>query len=271
MKAYLKESYLTELAEKHGDKFRNNSPFPYIAIDNFFNEDALTEALDSFPKPEDMDFYKYDNPLEKKLAMDQLTKLPAPIVNVLLYLNSAPVLQFLEKLTGIEGLIPDPYYRGGGIHQIQAGGKLDVHIDFNKYTKLNLDRRLNLILYLNKDWEESYGGHLDIWKGRQENGKHILEECVEKILPVFNRMTLFATSEKSYHGHPDPVTCPDGWSRKSLALYYYTVGRPQEEDVEAHSTTFIARPEDPDTEELNTLRDKRNKGRLSTNVTPSTE
>ena len=162
----------------------------------------------------------------------------------------------------IEGLIPDPYYRGGGIHQILPGGKLDIHIDFNKHQKLKLDRRLNALLYLNKDWKEEYGGNFELWSGENKNGKHILHKCHNKILPLFNRFVVFSTSEKSYHGHPEALNCPKDRARQSIATYYYTNGRPANEDVDAHSTTFIAKPEDADNEELSKLRELRNKGRL---------
>lgn len=262
MQTFIDPETLCKLASENRQTYVLAEPFPHIVIDNFMPSHLLDEVLSAFPTPEDMAFYKYDNPLEKKLAFDQVSKLPAPIANVLLYMNSPSFLQFLENLTGIEGLIPDPYFRGGGIHQIEKGGKLDVHIDFNKHPKLKLDRRLNAILYLNKEWEESFGGHFEIWKGHKEDGKHVLDRCENKILPLFNRFVLFSTSEKSYHGHPEPLSCPEGRSRKSLALYYYTNGRPIDEDVPPHSTTFIKRPEDPDDAEVEALREKRNRGRF---------
>ena len=266
MKSSFDSERLQALAEKHKDDYKNATPFPHIAIDDFMDPEILTEALQAFSTPENFQFYKYDNPLEKKLAFDQVSKLPQPIAKILSDLNSPAFLNFLEILTGIDGLIPDPYYRGGGIHQIEKGGKLDVHIDFNWHQKLRLDRRLNLLIYLNKDWEESYGGHFEIWKGHRENSKHILEKCINEFLPIFNRMALFSTSERSYHGHSKPLTCPEGWTRKSIAVYYYTNGRPEDEKVDAHSTTFIKRPDEEEDEKIAQLRELRNKGRLSTNI-----
>ena len=181
-------------------------------------------------------------------------------------MNSAPILSFLEELTGIEGLIPDPYYRGGGIHELEIGGKLDMHIDFNIHPKLHLYRRLNAIIYLNKDWEDSYGGFLEIWSGHKENDKHVLDECHAKISPLFDRLVVFNTSEHSYHGNPDPVTCPEGRSRRSIALYYYTKEVPTDGTPDKHSTTFIARPHEIGNKELEELREKRNQGRLSSNI-----
>ena len=149
--------------------------------------------------------------------------------------NSSTFVDFLERLTGITGIIPDPHFRGGGLHQILPGGFLKVHADFNKQQRLNLDRRLNVLLYLNKDWPESYGGHFELWN-------HEMTQCEKRALPLFNRLVVFSTTDFSYHGHPDPLTCPAGRSRKSLALYYYTNGRPPEEaEPEFHSTLFQQR------------------------------
>ena len=268
MKQYFNETNLLSLAKIHQKSYQEAQPFPHIVIDNFMDELLLNDVLESFPSPETFNFYKYENPLEKKLAFDQVSKLPTPIQELLLNMNSSLFLTFLETLTGIEGLIPDPYFRGGGIHQITPGGKLDIHIDFNTHPKLNLDRRLNVLLYLNKDWDESYGGFFELWSGEFKNNKHILHECKQKILPIFNRLAIFSTTEKSYHGHPEKLACPQDRTRKSIATYFYTNGRPEEEKTSMHSTTFIARPGDDD--KLNDLREKRNKGRLASNIKSNT-
>ena len=138
----------------------------------------------------------------------------------LLYqLNSSVFVNFLEELTGVGGLIPDPHFEGGGLHQIERGGFLKIHADFNRHPKLNLDRRLNLLLYLNEDWKDDYGGHLELWDRE-------VARCVKRIAPVFNRCVVFTTTDFSFHGHPEPLACPPAVTRKSLALYYYSNGRP---------------------------------------------
>ena len=112
---------------------------------------------------------------------------------------------------------------------------MKVHVDFNKHKKMHLDRRLNLLIYLNKDWQEEYGGHFELWN--QE-----MTGCEKKVLPIFNRCVIFNTSDFSYHGHPNPLDCPEDRTRKSLALYYYSNGRPAEEISEKHTTVFKERP-----------------------------
>jgi Rps23 Pro-64 3,4-dihydroxylase Tpa1-like proline 4-hydroxylase len=141
------------------------------------------------------------------------------------------MLRFLEVLTGIKGIISDPYFTGGGLHQIKRGGKLSVHADFNFHNDLKLDRRINVLVYLNKDWEEAYGGHFELWD-------RDMSKAQQKILPLFNRCAIFSTTSYSYHGHPTPLACPPDRTRKSIATYYYSNGRPAEEVNESHSTLF---------------------------------
>ena len=142
------------------------------------------------------------------------------------------MLGFLEALTGIDGLIPDPYFGGGALHQIPAGGFLKVHADFNWHPKLRLDRRLNMLVYLNPGWEDGWGGALELWS-RDRRGP------VRTIMPHFNRTVVFSTTDSSFHGHPHPLTCPAGVSRKSVSLYYYSNGRPDAEKSSPHDTIFL--------------------------------
>src|SRR6185437_550489 len=149
-------------------------------------------------------------------------------------LNSATFLQFLERLTGVDALIPDPYFFGGGLHQIEPGGFLKVHVDFSRHDTLHVDRRLNAIIYLNKDWEPAYGGALEFWDDE-------MTRPVQSILPVFNRCVVFSTVG-SNHGHPDPLACPPGRTRRSLALSYYRNDRSADEELEDHESRYRERP-----------------------------
>jgi Rps23 Pro-64 3,4-dihydroxylase Tpa1-like proline 4-hydroxylase len=207
-------------------------PYPHAVFDDFFPVEILDQVLHHFPQPKQVKWQSFDNGNEKKLAFRQAELLPTPIREFLYFLNSYPVLQFLEKVTGIVGLIPDPSFSGGGCHQIERGGKLQVHVDFNKIQPTNLDRRVNLLVYLNKNWKEEYGGNLELW---DSEGK----VSVKQVAPLFNRCVIFSTTETSYHGHPHPLTCPDAWTRKSIALYYYSNGRDDQVTAGAHSTVFL--------------------------------
>jgi len=238
MKELLSEEFLHKLevlAKEKAEEYRNNKPFPHIYFDNFLPVQAAEAALKSFPQPKQLTWSEFNNPNERKLAFDAVEKLPAANRDVLYFLNSRPMLQFLETLTGIEGVISDPYYSGGGLHQIKPGGKLEVHADFNMHGKLKLDRRINVLIYLNKDWKEEYGGHFELWN-------RDMTRAEQKILPLFNRCAIFSTTSFSYHGHPNPLSCPPDRTRKSMATYYYSNGRPEEEVGETHSTLFQHRP-----------------------------
>lgn len=231
-------SNLEEVLEKYSSQYQNAHPFPSIYIDDFINPELLDKVLSEFPDLSKKEVF-YDNPNEKKHATKG-DKDFGPNTKILVnYLNSEPFLDFLQKLTGIkEKLVADPYYEGGGFHEIKAGGFLKIHVDFHKHRELKLDRRLNLLIYLNKDWEESYGGHFELWEKD-------MSRPATRILPIFNRMAMFSTTGSSWHGHPDPVTCPPDRSRRSLALYYYSDGRPESELKRSErnriTTTFAAR------------------------------
>ncbi len=230
------EKYLEDLAENNADKYQTSKPFSHISFDNFLPAEILEKVLSEFPNVEDDQWQQYKSETENgKLASSKYEMIPPHTRYVLDQLNTPPFLQFLERLTGIEGLIPDPYYTGGGMHQTKRGGWLGVHVDFNKYEKLKIYRRINVLIYLNKNWKPEYGGDLELWDEKMENME-------EKIAPIFNRCAIFTTSENSHHGHPDPITCPEGETRKSLAWYYYTVENGEHVSSEGHTTLFKARP-----------------------------
>ena len=210
-------------------------PFPHIHFDDFFDKDAMERVLKEFPNEGDIDWIKYYDGHQKKLANEKEENIGLFSRYLLYSLNSSLFLKFLEELTGIPNLIADPSLRGGGLHNIYRGGKLGIHADFNKHEQYGLDRRLNLLLYLNKDWQDKYGGHIELWSRDMKN-------CVRSYLPVFNRVVIFTTTDSSFHGHPEPLSCPEYMSRKSVALYYYTNGRPEEEKGGYHSTSFKLRP-----------------------------
>lgn len=225
---------MNELAVSANTEYRNAKPYPHVVFDNFFDPEILDQVLGEFPAPSAIRWQQFDNAHEIKLASAAETSF-GPATRLLMYhLNSITFLEFLSKVTGIENLIPDPTFQGGGLHQIVRGGKLGLHADFNNHSRYNLDRRLNLLVYLNKNWREDYGGHLQLWDRDMRN-------CEAKVLPVFNRVMVFGTTDYTFHGHPDPLQCPEGMTRKSLALYYFSNGRPSEELSGEHSTLFRAR------------------------------
>ncbi|HEV3132787.1 MAG TPA: 2OG-Fe(II) oxygenase [Acidimicrobiales bacterium] len=236
---FLDYSEWERLGLKHRDDFASARPFPHVVIDNALPADVLKQVVDELPSPEDWeehDDWTYANRADAiKRSIPNDWDLGPVTRHLLNQFNSAVFVNFLEKLTGIEGLLPDPYYFGGGVHQIERGGFLKIHADFNVHHRLKVDRRLNALLYLNEGWQDEWGGNLELWDASMEN-------AVERIPPIFNRLVVFATTDTSFHGHPDPLTCPVGVRRRSLALYYYTNGRPEQERSEPHSTLHQVRP-----------------------------
>ncbi|MDJ0662239.1 MAG: 2OG-Fe(II) oxygenase [Crocosphaera sp.] len=244
---WLEPEYLERLADEYSQTYDQATPVPHVIIDNFLPEPFLDKVLEEFPNSKSIDWKVFDAANEKKLGSTSELQM-GEFTRFLLYqFNSSVFIDFLEKLTRIEGIIPDPHFKGGGLHQIEKGGYLKLHVDFNGHKKLKVDRRLNVLIYLNKEWKEEYGGHFELWN-------RDVTQCEQKILPIFNRCVIFNTTDFSYHGHPEPLTCPDNMTRKSLALYYYSNGRPEEEidqgltpsstSSRLHTTVFRRKPEE---------------------------
>jgi len=224
---------LTQRSRDLSAGFGAARPYPHVVVDEFLREDAARELARVFPGPADpvaWDHYAAPG-LEVKLGCGREERLPAPIRHAIHELNSGPFIRFLEELTGIDHLLPDPHLSGGGIHLSRQGGHLGVHADFNWHEKLQAHRRLNLLIYLTPDWRREYGGELELWSC--DGTKR--EQTVE---PLFNRAILFTTRSDTFHGHPNPWAAPDGIYRQSIALYYYTTNRPDDELRPAHSTLY---------------------------------
>jgi hypothetical protein len=213
-------------------------PFPHIVIDNFLPEALIDKIYDNFPIERlegDVVFDRGYEGLHKRQV--QPVNCNGFIREVFGFFNSSAVVHFLETLTTIPSLIPDPHFNGGGLHETSKGGKLGIHADFRINESLHLNRRINIIIYLNKEWKEEYGGHLELWDKKMKNKVH-------SVAPVYNRCVIFNTDADSFHGHPDPLTTPDNITRKSLALYYYTASKRVYEDTPSHGTMYKARADD---------------------------
>tara|TARA_B100000787_G_scaffold43711_1_gene31169 strand:+ start:480 stop:1325 length:846 start_codon:yes stop_codon:yes gene_type:complete len=222
----ISENYcdLELFASSQKKKYLSADPFPNIELNDFFNQKFLEKVLKEFPDLENLEkTNKYINNNEIKYANNQYDLFPETIKVFLDFLNSPPFLKFIQNITSIkENLVADKELNGGGLHEIKKGGVLKIHTDFNRHPTLDLDRRVNVLIYLNKNWKDEYGGHLELWDRE-------MRECKKKIVPNFNKIVIFSTNDFSNHGHPNPVTCPNNYSRKSIALYYFSKGRPLEE------------------------------------------
>ena len=232
--------YLTfyERGRSHHEQFSTATPFPHIILDNFLPPETYTQLCTEFPGPDNPIWKQPENQhtLGKSVIRQGALKLKEanftqPTRQLLLEFNSSLFLRFLCLLTGIQNLLPDPYFTEGGFHCSSNGGYLDIHADFSHHDLLGLERRVNLLLYLNENWQESYGGELNLYTPE-------LVPAIS-IAPIGNRVVIFETSETSFHGHPVPMKLPAGVYRKSLALYYYSVPRPD------RTVTKIVFPADP--------------------------
>lgn len=232
MSLILDKAVMTALGTANADEYAAADPFPHIAIDDFFPLEVVKQLQAAFPKPEDVAWGTFDNKREVKLALRDEALMPEPQLQILRELNGQAFIEFLKALTGLKGLVPDQAFYGGGLHQIQPGGMLKVHADFNLHPVTKMQRRLNAILYLNDDWDDSYGGYLELWDQK-------MTAPVKRIQPLANRLVVFSTTSTSFHGHPDPLTCPPGRTRRSMAWYYYTM---PEGRVDRHTTLFQSRP-----------------------------
>ena len=215
---------LNSFAKQQKRNYISAHPFPHITITNFFGDNFLNEILNEFPDLSKLNATQnYNNKNEIKFANNVYDNFSDKMKFFFNFLNSDTFLSFLQSITSIkEKLVSDSHLNGGGLHEIRRGGVLKIHTDFNRHPTLNLDRRVNVLIFLNKNWDESYGGHLELWDKN-------MKVCGKKILPSFNTMTIFSTTDYSNHGHPNPLNCPSNLSRKSIATYYFSKGRPESE------------------------------------------
>lgn len=223
-----------ELGRSLAESYRNAHPFPHIVIDDFLDPDALRTVLADFPSSANKQYFDRDQ--ERLKYQFRPHEVSSGLVrNLFAELNSEAFLGFLEEMTGIEGLISDPYFDGGGLHETKRGGHLGVHADFNIHQQLKVERRLNLLVYLNEDWNEEYGGQLELWN-------RDMSECAIRVAPLFGRAVVFSTSLDSFHGHPDPLNCPPERSRRSIATYYYSAPEDGLAALPKRTTNFRPRP-----------------------------
>lgn len=235
-------SRYASLAIENRTKYVEAAPFPHIVIDDFLPVPLARALSAAFPAPDSIEWVERDNENNRRRFQDDETRVPVLLREMLREMNSRQFVLFLETLTGIEGLLPDPYFIGGGVHISGTGDFLKIHADFNWHHKLQAYRRVNALLYLSDDWQESWHGEVEFWD-REMTGP------VSKALPIFNRLVVFSTGEHSNHGQPTPNACPPGMLRKVLNLYYYTSQR-EDGDMDVPHFTLYKQSASPVASEL---------------------
>jgi Rps23 Pro-64 3,4-dihydroxylase Tpa1-like proline 4-hydroxylase len=229
-----------KIGEELSPRYQNAEPYAHIQLEDFFPEAILDNVLLNFPQDGSDGMMRYDKGYVGGKAKLQFspTHLSSAYVKELFYFfNSEAFVEFLEGLTGIEGLIPDPFFEGAGLHQISTGGKLGIHADFRIQRRLSLQRRVNVLIYLNKKWDPQWGGELELWNRK-------MTRKMKSIQPLFNRCVIFNTDADSFHGHPEALNTPQDVTRKSIALYYYTASKAIFDEVQDNSTDYRPRPGD---------------------------
>ena len=199
------------------ESFSQAKPFRHIVLDDIFPDAMLGQVLNEVPEVNRENFVEHHDDHQTKFGLRSAIALKDHGAQLVAFLHSASFLYLLSEITGIWGLLPDPYLEGGGYAIIPPGGKFDVHLDRKTDYATGLRRRLAYITYLNKDWKPEYGGQLELWNAAGT-------KCEASVVPVFNRTIIFEVADGNYHGHPNPIAAPDGRSRKSFAVYYHTVG-----------------------------------------------
>ena len=226
------------LGELLHEDYVSAQPYPHIVLDSILPGDLPRRILENFPVEalaSDTVFnINYGGHLKRQVLPDDCNAFVRELFH---FFNSRPMLAFLEGLSGIDALLPDPYFEGGGFHEISAGGLLGIHADFRIHERLHLQRRLNLLIYLNDNWQDEWNGRLELWDRNMQG-------CVKAISPIINRCVVFNTDADSYHGHPDPLATPADVKRRSIALYYYTASKAVYREVPNRSTMYHARPTD---------------------------
>ena len=215
--------------------YQSKKPFRYVMFENFFFQDKADLIYNNYPT---IEVDKWDG----KTYLDQKNKFQktefdknSVMDKVFHELNSPEFLKWLQDVSEMEDeLLGDADLFGGGLHQSITGAFLNVHVDYNIHPKTKFHRRLNVLVYMNKDWKEEYEGNLELWDLSQGN-----KTLLGKYAPTFNRCVIFETNEISYHGHPKPLNTPEGINRKSIATYYYTKSRPEHEIASDHNTIYI--------------------------------
>ena len=225
-------------AAAHRQAFVSAAPFPHVVIENFFAPAFAAALLEAFPAFERGNAIGDDGKLGGKSTLDAIRQLGPAYRTLDDAIKSPAFLRAIGELTGIDELIYDPWYLGGGTHENRNGMSLDPHVDFNYHPSERWHRRLNLIVYLNHDWQDAWGGCLELFRD-----PHVDARPVRSVGPVFNRAVIFETSERSWHAF-NRITLPSEQadrSRRSIALYFYTRERPVEETAPRHTTYYVKR------------------------------
>lgn len=236
----------TNEISKLRDMFVNNKPFEHIVIDNFLEETYAEKLSLLFPNI-DNKWHEYKNPIEVKYTFDNINSLPTELKNYFYYLSTPEIINIIKNITKIDNLEYDEYLHGAGLHLHPRNGKLNIHLDYEKHPYTGKERRINIILFMSKNWDINWNGANELWNSD-------VSKCIAKTDIIFNRAIIFKTNDISWHGLPEKILCPENIYRKSLAYYYVSSLNTQKNEKEYRKKAkFTKRPEDPYDEQIEKL------------------
>jgi len=241
---------------KLGTTFLTAKPFNHVIIDNFWTDEVAEQLVAEYPDYDSPTWTAhYHNPIEDKKTCNHWDKFPATTYRAFTYLNSPEFVNIMERVTCTHDIRTDVGLHGGGWHAHHRGGKLNIHLDYSIHPKLKLERHFNLIVYMTPDWDSAWGGGLELWSHNHETNQP--KDCAVTIENRFNRAVLFDTTQYSWHGLPDDLTCPENTYRRSMAIYYLTDPAPNADP--RGRALFVPREDQKDNVEIQELIKKRSK------------
>jgi Rps23 Pro-64 3,4-dihydroxylase Tpa1-like proline 4-hydroxylase len=236
----------TKDIDKLKQDFLNKEPFEHVIIDDFLELSYAEKICELFPSP-DNSWHEYKNPIEVKYAFDNINNLPVELKNYFYYLSTSEITNIIRNITTINDLEHDEYLHGAGLHIHPRNGRLNIHLDYEKHPFSGKERRLNIILFMSKDWNTNWNGANELWNSD-------VSKCIAKTDVKFNRAILFKTNDISWHGLPEKLQCPNDVFRKSLAYYYVSpLNTQKDENKYRKKAKFIKRPQDPYDEKIEKL------------------
>lgn len=206
---------ITQEREALRERYLAAKPFPHLVLDGYFDEQVLDRLAADFPSRDKRDWLNYDTADEVKQTSRGMASLSPYVQAFLLQMNSEPWMEQMRLITGVADMVGDPLYLGGGLHESFRGGWLNAHVDWTQHGMLPMVRRANMIVYLNRNWDPAWGGALELYDP-------VTKKAEAKVEPFFNRAVIFPTREDTYHGFPEPITCPEDRTRKSVSLFYWS-------------------------------------------------
>ncbi len=210
------------------------APWPHIVVHDLFSRAVLEELVRELDRVRPDVLLQHVTSRTVKNESAEVRGLGPTMDAFQAAMDSPAMTSYVEAVTGIAGLVTDPTRELAGLHETPVGGFTKIHTDFSNHPATGLHHRVNVLLYMNVEWHDNWGGQLELWPSDMRGNP-------TSVQPTLGTFVVFATNDDSKHGLPRAVACPEGSSRRSLAFYYYSVERHGDELTARHSS-YHARP-----------------------------